>query len=639
MEKKCEIEHILSKYILNNIFDYLSENFHMKLFIYSKYFQNKLEFELLNYQEEYLKKLEINVREYFSCYSEIYGYHDYDKNFLKNKLQNDLSKNNLDIPTFIEKYGVNFFEKLNIKLKEPEKIFIDIHSPFFDIISNTELFGDIYIIPINIQFLEKYNLKDDYIKAFEKLNNSNSKYFSLHFSYINGNDINYLNKFKNHFKKFKCLEIKPQKKVVIKNHEIFLNNLFFLEDISQNLLHLKINYNQINVVDINILKNINNFKLLEELNLNGFKSNENLVLNLKNLKKINFKNCINFTFEEDSLLNLENLDLGMCLIHKSKSLLKLPKLVECRLENNNYKIKYNLIFDFKSMENLKILYSDVPDFINLDKSKLEILKFRGFPNTYFTLEKEMLEKIISIKTLKEIHFWLIYLDYNEISKINGQNNSIKNLSLVQYNDKNDCTLYNLIQKFPNLSEISIKTQKYFKNNENIAPPQVKIVENNESQITKISIIEQNKKSIKLFCKSYKDLEYIYFNFYNEFNDLKNCFPLFNNENKIIFESLKSFYFEYDNNYLDLNAFYNNIYNIPNLQNFSIKGSLGYNTTKSFYEEFIMKLLDLKLKEINIEFTNYGRYENNRYYSFDELKLLNPKFKPYKIIISSGKIIL
>ena len=48
----------------------------------------------------------------------------------------------------------------------------------------------------------------------------------------------------------------------------------------------------------------------------------------------------------------------------------------------------------------------------------------------------------------------------------------------------------------------------------------------------------------MYCKSYKDLEYIYFNFNHDYKDLKNVFPIFNNENKIIFESLKSFYFDY-----------------------------------------------------------------------------------------------
>ena len=64
-----------------------------------------------------------------------------------------------------------------------------------------------------------------------------------------------------------------------------MNNLFSLDDIGKNLLHLKINYNPINVVDINILKKLNNFKLLEELNLSGFKLDENIVLDLKNIKK------------------------------------------------------------------------------------------------------------------------------------------------------------------------------------------------------------------------------------------------------------------------------------------------------------------------------------------------------------------
>ena len=155
---------------------------------------------------------------------------------------------------------------------------------------------------------------------------------------------------------------------------------------------------------------------------------------------------------------------------------------------------------------------------------------------------------------------------------------------------------------------------------------VDIVENNDSKIKNISIYEQDEKSIKLYCKSYEDIESINFYFCHKINDLKNVFPIFNSENKKKCESLTSFYFDYENNDLDLNPIYNNISNMPNLQKFSLRCRFK-NITKMFYEEFIMKLLDLKLNEINIEFTNYRGYD--AYYSLDQLKRLTPKFIPPK----------
>ena len=370
MNTNSILEKISSKYNLENIFDYIGNNFKMKFFVYSKLFQKKLDFNLFDYQQLYLKKLNININDYFSSYSNIYGYPDnFDKNFLQKRLETDL-KTNIDTNDFIQKYNTNFFEKYNIGLKSLGKYnYIDIYSPFFYQISLTESFGEIFIIPLAIYTLERYKLQNDYITAFKNLNESNSKYFSIHFSYQNVNDINHLKIFKNLFKKIKYLEIKPQKGSEIDKHDIILKNLFSFDDFANNLLNLKIDFGQIKV-EGNTLENLNNFKMLEELTLGGFKLRDNFSLKLNKLKILSLTNCVNFILEEERCLNLKKLNLAMCLIHKSNTLLKLPQVEEIKLENNNYKLKYNTIFDFSSFLNLKILYCDVIDFINLENSKL-----------------------------------------------------------------------------------------------------------------------------------------------------------------------------------------------------------------------------------------------------------------------------
>ena len=624
MDTKSILGKISSKYNLENIFDYIGNDFKMKLFVHSKFFQKKLDIELFDYQELYLKKLNIKLSDYFSIYSGVYGYPDnFDKNCLKNKLKADL-KNKIDTDIFIEKFDTKYFEKLNIGFKNLGKFnFIDINSPFFYPISLTECFGELFIIPIETLSLEKHGLQNDYKIALKNLDQSNSKYFSIHFSYNNANDINHLSNFKNLFKKIKYLEIKPHKNSTIKEHDVLLKNLFSFDDIVNNLLSLKIYFGIIKL-EANTLNNLNNFKNLEELILGGFKLKDKFILKLNNLKILSLTNCINFILEENSLLNLKKLNLAMCLIHSSDSLIKLPKVEEMKLENNNYKIKYDTIFDFFSFVNLKILYCDIDDFMNLQKTKLEILKIRVYNNIPFDKEKLMLEKYISIKTLKEIQFWLMNLNNDDIAQINGINESVNKISLLYSNTKLDFCVYELQNKFPNLSEISIDTSHIF-NQYNGDLFETEIKENENSKVKKISIIENNSKHIQLYCKSYNSLESLYFDFQYKVKNFENIIGIFNNDNKIVFESLKSFSLNYE--YYELNTKYlenicDNLDYMPNLEEFSLICLINRDFTEDLFIIFITKLLASKLISINLEFKS-SKYDNMEYYSVDELKKIFP----------------
>ena len=70
MENKAFIENIKSNFILKGIFDFINDkNFILKLFIYSKLFQNKVKLELINYINAYLSKFEIRLEKYFNSFS------------------------------------------------------------------------------------------------------------------------------------------------------------------------------------------------------------------------------------------------------------------------------------------------------------------------------------------------------------------------------------------------------------------------------------------------------------------------------------------------------------------------------------------------------------------------------------------
>lgn len=182
--------------------------------------------------------------------------------------------------------------------------YIDIYSPFFYSISLTKSFGNIFVIPLETRLMEYFKWQYDYKIVLENLNKSNSNYFSLYFCYKSVNDIKNLEEYKNLFKKINYLEIKPYKLIEIQKNDILvlLKDLFSLKDFSDNLIKLKIGFNQIKI-NINTIENLDNFKKLEELNFDGFKLRENFVLKLNNLKKLSLINCVNFIFEEDSLQN------------------------------------------------------------------------------------------------------------------------------------------------------------------------------------------------------------------------------------------------------------------------------------------------------------------------------------------------
>ena len=96
MEIKEMIYRIKSKYILKFILLYIKdENFQPKLFLYSKYFQNRLDINLLYYFKKFLSNLGFDVNKYLYIEEE-----KYKKDILTKEYNDFILKNKLDKETF-----------------------------------------------------------------------------------------------------------------------------------------------------------------------------------------------------------------------------------------------------------------------------------------------------------------------------------------------------------------------------------------------------------------------------------------------------------------------------------------------------------------------------------------------------------
>ena len=147
---------IKSNYISNGIFNFIEdENFKLKLFIYSKHFQIKLNLKA-SFQEKYLKNIEFNISNY------LYTYY-YNKDYLNKKYDDFLLNNRLNRKYF-ENIIYNVLENKNIEkidknIKKLDiKILINIDSPLFELISKTNNFENNYIINIYEDNID-YNYK------------------------------------------------------------------------------------------------------------------------------------------------------------------------------------------------------------------------------------------------------------------------------------------------------------------------------------------------------------------------------------------------------------------------------------------------------------------------------------------------
>ena len=186
MENKELLTKLKSKYLILTIFEYIKDdNIMLKLFVKSKYFQKKIDVDLFDYQQIFFNKNKFDFRDYFSTFDLYYDDPEkYNKDELKNKIKDKAIILQIDIKS-IEKYVVKFYKKYGKNLNYENKINIDIFSPFFLELSKNEFFKNIFIIPISMRIIEKFNLQNEYIKAFEGINkNCSAILFNYRYDFI-----------------------------------------------------------------------------------------------------------------------------------------------------------------------------------------------------------------------------------------------------------------------------------------------------------------------------------------------------------------------------------------------------------------------------------------------------------------------
>ena len=343
-------------------------------------------------------------------------------------------------------------------------------------------------------------------------------------------------------------------------------------------------------------------------------------------------------------------------------------------------LEYSKIFDFSIIKKIKILTIEVIDFLHLNNNilleKIIIYSIREIDKE---TEKKMMEKLISIKTLKDITFSLKMIEDNEILQIKGENNSVINLKLYIF--KKDCEIYYLQQKFPNLINLSISNlykssnlynhelcqfckESYLygninndevKNFLNSKIKGIKIKDEQNCNINKLILNIGDSSNVKLFISFEKLIEIKLIGLLN-----LNNFPIFNKNCNIIFNSLTHFeckagtnhyiscyemfykynnqesndYYEYPNDFSSyyynnemkdfLNNIYNNIRCMPNLKDFIYE--FPSSIEENIYFDLIKILLEKKLNTIVLRL--YINKSSKFYSNINQCFIKRFKFSEY-----------
>ena len=642
----AEILKIASKFALRNIFEYIkNDNFKLKLVVHSKELQKKLDITLFDYQDKYFQNIDFEIKNYCLI--------DDDEKFtkiFKNKLNKFLLKYHLkisDLQSYLIEYLKKYSKELIVNYKNENKIEVDIFSPILNELLNSDIFEDIFIISVNInRIILNKNIINDYINFFDLLNKKNKNYSLLIKNFSNGRHFDFINTFKIDFNQIKYLAIKSNSSDIIENIDFF-PYLFHSKNIENSIIYLDIDLYTSHPfsfcwydIEPYLFENINNFKVIENLRLSHIQFETILIIKLINLKILSLDKCKNISFLENTDYNLKELFLIYSKIIKQNTKFKFPQIEVLKITDIKSNI-YNLMFDFENMKKIRILKARCIEVNHIGDNLLENIEIKSdFLNSESTieLERKVLEKLLTIKTLKEISFEITYLNNHEIQKIKGKNTSVNNFEIIwSYNDV-DSNCYNLQNLFPNLKYFCVKSYNNKKNTKIL-----EIKENLDCKINEINIDCNGNKNVKLYCGPYEDLKGIQIYLGNFIFDFQNSFPIFNDKRKIVFKSLINFNLSQITNkdkcrlfkfkFNIINNIYNNINNMPNLQSFKLN-ILSSDIDNNFYENFIKKLIK---KNLNLISFSIKRNENDSedLYTYDELKLICPElnkrnFKNYKI---------
>ena len=642
MDNKQIFDKILSKYIQEGIFDYINDrHFKFKLFTHSNLFQERFGINICYYQEKYFKIIGLDLIKYCSfIYSKIErkkkpilwksennnSSQKFFKSFLKNELQKDLAILQICNKS-INNYVKNNFKGLNLKeefknilpVKYNNIIQVDIFSPFFDILLKNGYLESCSIF-IQTNLIKYFNLKEDYIMAFDKLNKSNIKYSTLTCNFSTSNDIKYLLEFKINFDNINQLIFYEDDYCGIMKHDYFFKTLFSIEGILNNLIVLDI-YIKINsyteLIDPYELKNLNNCKSLKTLILENLQLENIFLLKLKNLETLILINCDIILFEKNIGLNMKKLNLVECSIERPKRPLKFPELISFELISLKDQKSFN-IFDYSNMKKLKSINIDIDDFNYINNLQLEDIKLNSslkiLDRKYIPIFLQLVEKIFSIQTLKTLTIPIIKINTEDISKIINENKSLTKLEINMINKFDDCILCGLESKFPNLNELTIY-QDFEIGEKDI---NVEIIENKNCKINKLRL-KNIILNTKLYTQTFENLIEIEINLKNEVTKLIKILPIFENQCQALFSNLKYFHFSSTkiiNSNIDIvKNIYNNMNKMPSLNNLE----LDFIVTKlneDIYNKLINKKLSLKLQ-------GYIKIEEEKK-KVDNLNMIKPK---------------
>ena len=339
------MEKINSTYIIDNIFSYIKDNkFKYNLLLYSENFQKKLGFELIDYQKIYYDQNGLNSFIKYLISNNDFYLRDTNKSelFEKNLLEYNININEFKnyINKYFKKYKKEFLKIINgmkktnkiekdynfIKFNEGNKLIIGINSPLFEIIYNSNIIEELFIIDIYSFYIYTNKSLDKYTSNFHKLNN-NLNISSIRIHFDKGKEINYLKDLNINQLKYLKIESNPY---YFDTNSDNINDLFSLKNIENSLIDLNItiekyNRNEKLEIDENILENLNKFKVLKNLTLIGFNSKDIFELKINCLNSLDIRNCKNIYINIEQGLFLKKLIIFQNEKF-SKSLLKLPRL-------------------------------------------------------------------------------------------------------------------------------------------------------------------------------------------------------------------------------------------------------------------------------------------------------------------------
>ena len=636
MEKSL-LNKIKSQYICKMIFDITYDNLKYKLFSYSKHFQEMLGIKLIDYKEKYWIKKGIKLEEYLTLKTQKnYNPNRINKKLLYDTLTSFIKKNNIDLDS-LKEYLIEFYK--NQKNLKKGKLFLDIFSPFFEELSKSECF-DLFIIPLEMDLIDKNQLNSDYIAAFENLNKKELNNICLKINFRNEKDINTLKGININFEKIQELDIINVGNEKNINYDNIFKQLILAPYFGKNLkkLYLKIHDVWGKINDIKIFEKINNFSNLLSLELNGFKFQKNFELNLKNITTLILRNCSGIILSDSD--KLENIIISNTDIKKNKSLSKFKNLEKCELINYRNNQNFKEIIDFSKLINLKNLVCLSHDFIFLTENSLvENIDLIGVEeDTSEDIEKKTIEKIFKLKHLKDIKFCINYsIDLGEILEENETNKSLKNMHIMFKEIMEGSNISEFIKKFENLSELKIDINI----GEEESIMELNINEDEKCKIDKLSINGFGFEKFEIICGPYSNLIEIELHENLEISNLEESFPLFQKNCDIKFNKLTKFIYsnwelaQFETPLEVVENVYNNLTKTPNLKNFEFV-CICNGISKELYEKFIKRLLEMKLDYINFNITKKDEERNiidTDNYTAEELIELYPDTltnKNYKI---------